>query len=232
MGNRIYEIYNNEILNISKDNNTEIIFLVGSSKNVHFGKEDIKVNDFDIFVIVSNLDGQRRIIKNIDGIEFDINYFSKEKVKNLINSKELFFIKELSDPKVLYDKTKESNEIIAICKEKLKEGPNILDHEEICFLKYQIKSNIDRLISNNIDTFEYEFLTNLYLKDIIVGYFSINGKWIPKDKKLFDALKIENMTLFMLVKKTLETKNHKDLLSVYDYTFNNIQLNKTIKISY
>ena len=39
------------------------------------------------------------------------------------------------------------------------------------------------------DVYKRQFLTNLYLKDIIVGYFIINNKWLPKDKKLFKSLK-------------------------------------------
>ena len=53
-------------------------------------------------------------------------------------------------------------------------------------------------IPEKFDVFEYEFLTNLYLKDIIVGYFIINNKWLPKDKKLFKSLKDENIELFRL----------------------------------
>ncbi len=37
-------------------------------------------------------------------------------------------------------------------------------------------------------------LTNLYLKDIIIGYFNINDKWVPKDK-IAKSFKKENNEL-------------------------------------
>ena len=55
--------------------------------------------------------------------------------------------------------------------------------------------------------------------DIIVGYFIINNKWLPKDKKLFKSLKDENIELFRLCKKVIETYEYKDLINVYKYIF-------------
>jgi len=62
-------------------------------------------------------------------------------------------------------------------------------------------------------------LTNLYLKDIIVGYFIINNKWIPKDKKLLKSLKNENLELFKLCKVAIEKYNYNELEKVYKYIF-------------
>ena len=81
------------------------------------------------------------------------------------------------------------------------------------------KDNVKEMIESLEDVFEYEFLTNLYLKDIIVGYFIINNKWLPKDKKLFKSLKDENIELFRLCKKVIETYEYKDLINVYKYIF-------------
>ena len=48
--------------------------------------------------------------------------------------------------------------------------------------------------------FPKEDLSELYLKDIIRGYFIKNGKWIPKDKKLFKYLSENEKDLFRLAK--------------------------------
>ncbi|MEO3214434.1 hypothetical protein ABHC45_01605, partial [Romboutsia sp. 1001216sp1] len=68
--------------------------------------------------------------------------------------------------------------------------------------------------------------------DIIVGYFTINNKWVPKDKKLLSTLKKEDINLYNLVEQTLKTKKYEDLLNVYNYAFNNIKVSKNIKITY
>jgi hypothetical protein len=228
-----YEIYKNEINKIIKDENTESVFLVGSSKEISLDKENVKLNDIDIFVFVEKGNMQIREIKNIDGIEFDINYFSKEGVKKLIDSKEYFFLKEMSQPKIIYDKTKKNIDIINLCKVKFKEGPKKLSQEEKCYIKSDIKSKIDRLKNKDeIEEFEYEFLANLYLKDIIVGYFSINNKWIPKDKNLFKELRVENLELFNLIQNIKINYKYEDLLNIYEYIFKNIEMSKNIKITY
>lgn len=139
----------------------------------------------------------------------------------------------MSNPKILYDLNDEAKGLISICKEKLSEGPKKLSQSEKEFLKSQIKGNLDRINNNSkIDFFEFEFLTNLYLKDIIVGYFTINNKWVPKDKKLLSTLKKEDINLYNLVEQTLKTKKYEDLLNVYNYIFNNIKVSKNIKITY
>ena len=107
------------------------------------------INDFDIFVIVSKGNTQTRIIKTIDNLEFDINIFSKEGIYKLIDSREYFFLKEMSNPKILYDLNDEAKDLISICKKKLSEGPKKLSQSEKEFLKSQIKGNLDRINNNS-----------------------------------------------------------------------------------
>ena len=222
MKNSIYNIYNKEIKKIINNENTKAIYLVGSSKNVDLQSDNTSVNDIDLFVFVNNGDKQTRIVKYIENIEFDINYFSEKGVQKFINEKEYFFLKEMKNPKVVYDKLGISKHIIGLCKEKFTEGPNKLSKEDIYNLYASLnffEKEFFSLDSRTIDAFEYEFLTNLYLKDIIVGYFIINNKWLPKDKKLFKSLKDENIELFRLCKKVIETYEYKDLINVYKYIF-------------
>ena len=209
-----------EIKKIINNENTKAIYLVGSSKNVDLQSDNTSVNDIDLFVFTKNGDKQTRIVKYIENIEFDINYFSEKGVQKFINEKEYFFLKEMKNPKVVYDKLGISKHIIGLCKEKFTEGPNKLSKEDINLLEANLYAKIEDLKNKEkFDAFEYEFLTNLYLKDIIVGYFIINNKWIPKDKKLFKSLKDENIELFRLCKKVIETYEYKDLINVYKYIF-------------
>ena len=220
MKNSIYNIYNKEIKKIINNENTKAIYLVGSSKNVDLQSDNTSVNDIDLFVFTKNGDKQTRIVKYIENIEFDINYFSEKGVQKFTNEKEYFFLKEMKNPKVIYDKSGISNDIISLCKEKFIEGPGKLSKGDINLLEANLYAKIEDLKSKEkFDVFEYEFLTNLYLKDIIVGYFIINNKWLPKDKKLFKSLKDENIELFRLCKKVIENYEYKDLINVYKYIF-------------
>ena len=220
MENSIYNIYNEEIKKIINNENTKAIYLVGSSKNVDLQLDNVYVNDIDLFVFVKNGDEQTRVVKNIKNIEFDINYFSEKGVKKFIENKEYFFLKEMKNPKVVYDKFNISDDIINLCKNKFIEGPDKLSNEDISLLESNIYAKISDLKNKEkFDNFEYEFLTNLYLKDIIVGYFIINNKWIPKDKKLLKSLKNENIELFKLCKVAIEKYDYKELEKVYKYIF-------------
>jgi len=220
MENSIYNIYNEEIKKIINNKNTKAVYLVGSSKNVDLQLDNVYVNDIDLFVFVKNGDEQTRVVKNIKNIEFDINYFSEKGVKKFIENKEYFFLKEMKNPNVVYDKFNISDDIINLCKNKFIEGPDKLSNEDISLLESNIYAKISDLKNKEkFDNFEYEFLTNLYLKDIIVGYFIINNKWIPKDKKLLKSLKNENIELFKLCKVAIEKYDYKELEKVYKYIF-------------
>ena len=220
MENSIYNIYNEEIKKIINNENTKAVYLVGSSKNVDLQLNNVYVNDLDLFVFVKNGDDQTRIVKNIKNIEFDINYFSEKGVEKFIEKKEYFFLKEMKNPNIVYDKFNISDNIITLCKNKFIEGPNKLSNEDINLLESNIYAKISDLKNKEkFDNFEYEFLTNLYLKDIIVGYFIINNKWIPKDKKLLKSLENENLELFKLCKVAIEKYHYNELENVYKYIF-------------
>ena len=77
--------YNKEIKKIINNENTKAIYLVGSSKNVDLQSDNTSVNDIDLFVFTKNGDKQTRIVKYIENIEFDINYFSEKGVQKFIN---------------------------------------------------------------------------------------------------------------------------------------------------
>jgi len=220
MKNSIYNIYSEEIKKIIKDENTKAVYLVGSSKNIDLNSNNMSINDIDLFVFIKNGDEQTRIIKKIENTEFDINYFSEKGVQKFIENKEYFFLKEMKNPKIVYDKLGISENIINLCKNKFIEGPNELSSDDIKLLETNTYAKIEDLKNKEkFDIFEYEFLTNLYLKDIIVGYFIINNKWIPKEKKLLKSIKYENIELFKLCKKVIETYEYKDLENVYKYIF-------------
>lgn len=79
----IYEVYNEEITKIIENQNTLAVYLVGSSKDVDFTLYDVEINDIDVFVFVKEGEKQERILFK-KGIEFDVNYFSKDGVKIII----------------------------------------------------------------------------------------------------------------------------------------------------
>ncbi|MGO0882875.1 hypothetical protein ACTPDI_08785 [Clostridioides difficile] len=231
MVSHTYKVYSENIKKLIDNPNTLAVFLVGSSKDVDFSFYDVEINDIDIFVFVKEGEKQERVLFEQKGIEFDINYFSKDGVKKLLSDREYFFVKEMKDAKVLFDMDNISNTIKDMSRDIYLEGPSKLSLEEKSFLKQDIGTRISKLKNKEkFDVFEYHFLTNLYLKDIIIGYFNINDKWVPKDKKLLKVLKKENNELFNLVSKVSENYDYQKLLDVYNYIFKETETKKIIKL--
>lgn len=231
MVSHTYKVYSENIKKIIDNPNTLAVFLVGSSKDVDFSFYDVEINDIDVFVFVKEGEKQERVLFEQKGIEFDINYFSKEGVKKLLSDREYFFVKEMKDAKVLFDIENISNTIKDMSRDIYLKGPSKLSLEEKSFLKQDIGTKISKLKKKEkFNVFEYHFLTNLYLKDIIIGYFNINDKWVPKDKKLLKVLEKENNELFNLVSKVSENYDYQKLLDVYNYIFKEIETKKIIKL--
>ncbi|EGT3643508.1 hypothetical protein DFW15_17160, partial [Clostridioides difficile] len=141
----IYEVYNEEITKIIENQNTLAVYLVGSSKDVDFTLYDVEINDIDVFVFVKEGEKQERILFKKKGIEFDVNYFSKDGVKKLLSNREYFFVKEMKDAKVLFDRENISHIIKDISRNIYLEGPSKMSLEEKSFIKQDIGAKISNL---------------------------------------------------------------------------------------
>lgn len=215
MNTNIINTYNEIIEKIKNKKTTEAILLVGSSKKLDLEKE--VPNDIDIFVFSKENKDQVREIEEIDGVVFDISYFSKRGIEKLITSREYFFIKELINPKKIYDKNENIQETINMCRKVYAAGPNNMNESEETLLKTNLKENI--LNISQEDEMESNFLTHLCLKDLISAYFILNNIWMPKDKNIIKSLKSEDRKLYALVYNK-ETKNNREyLLDIYNYIF-------------
>ncbi|EQK42453.1 hypothetical protein C672_1396 [[Clostridium] bifermentans ATCC 638] len=215
--------YEQKIKNIKDDENTIAIFLVGSSKDIYNKKNIENITDIDLFIVSEQNEDQIRKQEQFNGIEFDINKFSKRYIEFMIDNKEYFFINEMRNAKVIYDKKNISDKLIYLSKEKYNEGPKKLSNEEILVMENTILENISRLEKkDDFENYEYEFLTNIYLKDIIKGHFIMSGKWMPKDKKIFKYLSENEKKLFELSKNVYKDYNYNNLKKVYEYVFKKI----------
>jgi hypothetical protein len=228
----IKEIYENELKNIIKSKNVKSVLIVGSAKDIDFEVSKC-INDIDLFVITEEGSGQTREMKLIKEIEFDINYFPISLADEFVRNNEYFFIQAMKNAKIVYDENDLGKLYIQKCLQKYSQGPNELTKSEKSKLSYEIQSNLKRLMENNsYDKIEYELLSNLCVRDIIKSYFMLNKKWVPKDKKLFSALKKDNEELYELVNIFYQEHNSTQLEKIYNYVFKNIKIVDYIKMNY
>ena len=218
MKNNVYNTFINVIETLKKDKNTKSIILVGSSKDklekykklendyrlpdsveTEDNNINLTINDIDLFILVENqAENQIRETKNIDNIEFDMNFISIKGCQNFIESKTYFFLK-IKDGKLLYDVDNLGKEIMKLCEEKYKEGPDKISLSDKKFQAEQLISDISRLAKvDDYDDFEYEFLIYMYLSKVIKLFYIINDNWVPKDKKLLKSLKKDEPYLYEL----------------------------------
>ena len=218
MKNNVYNTFINVIETLKKYKNTKAIILVGSSKDklekykklendyrfpdsveTEDNNINLTINDIDLFIIVENQEeNQIRETKNIDNIEFDMNFISIKGCQNFIESKTYFFLK-IKDGSLLYDVDNLGKEIMKLCEEKYKEGPDKISLSDKKFQAEQLISDISRLEKiDNYDDFEYEFLIYMYLSKVIKLFYIINDNWVPKDKKLLKSLKKDEPYLYEL----------------------------------
>ena len=93
-------------------------------------------------------------------------------------------------------------EIMKLCEEKYKEGPDKISLSDKKFQAEQLISDISRLEKiDDYDDFEYEFLIYMYLSKVIKLFYIINDNWVPKDKKLLKSLKKDEPYLYELARQ-------------------------------
>lgn len=225
------KIFEEENLRLKENKNNIAILVVGSASDLNFDK---KINDIDLFIIIKEGEKQIREIKYIDDIEFDINYFPISLAKNLIESKEQFFIESMSSANLIYDNDKIGENYLKEAKIKYENGPQALDMQEIINLRFILLDNVKRVRNlEDKDWREVEFLSSLYLRDVVRSYFSVNNKWIPKDKNLFKILKEDNIELYEMSQKLYINYNPNILEDMINYIFKDVvQKDSSIKIIY
>ena len=222
MENNIYNTFVEVIEKLKMDENVKSIIHVGSSKNKIY-EDSNSINDIDLFIIVEKQEAnQIRKIKNINNIEFDLNFISIEGSRHFIEEKTYFFLK-IKDGNILYDENNIGRGILSLCEEKYKEGPDKIPLEDKQFQVNQLLSDISRLSNKDIyEEFEYDFLIYMYLYNIIKTYYIINDIWVPKDKKLLKSLKNQNIELYKLICDVKGKNKYEKLIKVTDYAFGNL----------
>ncbi|SHH83433.1 hypothetical protein SAMN02745135_02329 [Caloranaerobacter azorensis DSM 13643] len=211
----VLKIVEQQIEEIKKNVNVTSIILVGSMRNLEF---DVKLNDIDIFVITEEGSRQIRKILEVSGVEFDMNYFSKKVSEELIKKREQFFIECLKDGKLVYDRDGFGDYIIKESIREYNKGPDKMEDYEInnCIIKIDdYFKKLNKL--QNGPKYEYHFLSNLCIKEMIKLYYRLNNIWVPKDKKLLKSLKKLNNDLFSIVVDFYNEYDIEKLKEVFDY---------------
>ncbi len=146
--------------------------------------------DVDLMVILGSDKAFEREIYVLDNLEFDISYISFEEIERQINKKTSIWLKAISDYRVIYYKNQNIIKKIEKIKKNIDDFKNKYDKisdlqnlDHIKFLRYDITSKLECLLSRKSDLIAYNHMKNSFILDLINLYFEINNMIIPKVKK-------------------------------------------------
>ncbi|KNF09203.1 nucleotidyl transferase domain-containing protein [Gottschalkia purinilytica] len=197
------EIFKRKIDDIVKKENPYGILLVGSaSKQEKIDFENI--TDLDIFVILKNGEFEREVV-NIEDIDYDVSYISIESLEFCIKNKISSVINVLANGKVIYKSGDTIDNILYQIKELYKAKPDKpLDYEKD-YIRFKLTQQYFTVLNRKDDEINFEFLANIFIKDMIISYLKLNQRWILPDKKLLKEIKDD--TLENIIKSYYKTNN-------------------------
>jgi hypothetical protein len=222
----IYKILQQEINRIASTQTGQAIFLVGSAVDaVDMEIIDLeKIKDIDIFVITPGENHFQREVLEKEGIKFDISYLPLDLLKKGIQEKWALVISVLAKAKLIYG---ENQEIIRLVKEISNiylSGPGPLTQEEMKYIRFKLYQDYEDILYRKSDHSIVKFLAYNLFREILVTYFKLNEKWVPKDKKILKIIKKEEQMLYNLCNQFLEEENTEKilqiLLTILEYVLN------------
>jgi len=222
----ILKLYDEEIK--KTNGNVIAIMLVGS----HMYQQKGEGKDIDLFVILDEGSSQTRRIKTINGVELDINYFPLTLARSLIDKGEYFFIYELAvRASVLQDSDEIAEDLIKKARAKYEQGPKLLDKENICLMRHEADSLIQRtkmetdIVQRNINALSC-------LSKLLKAYFEVRGIWCPKEKHIVKAVQENDVALYDMAKEFVISMDTGILDKISKRVFHNICVPDELTIEY
>lgn len=163
------------------------ILLVGSLARMN-ELDFHKARDVDIFVIVDKIKFEREVI-NIDGLEFDVSYMSKKQLELSIEKRISSVICVLAKSKVLSSNDNTLEQYLEQIKLIYKEGPYKVDNYNNNYERFKLTQTYLTVKSRQEDYINFEFLSSIFVKDLLTAYFKLNELWLPPEKRMLKSIK-------------------------------------------
>lgn len=181
------------------------IGFIGSAARV--SEITTSLRDIDLLVIDdSELSFQREVF-NVDTVNFDISYISKDDLQSQLSKRSKIWVKAIGDFKAIHQ-----GDVVLSVLETLNKNCDIdvmttepLDdkisscNDIIKFIRFDLTDRLQYMKSKSDDKILYNYLKDNYLRELIEAYFEINGLIIPKLKSQLKELKKESVNLVELV---------------------------------
>ncbi|KJS85286.1 MAG: hypothetical protein JM58_08900 [Peptococcaceae bacterium BICA1-8] len=199
-----------EIERIRSQESVQAVFLTGAAAGELC--DFSKLRDIDIFVILPKGQFLEREVADRGGVTWDITYLPINLLKQGIKEKWPFLILGLYKSKPIIIEDVQVDYLLAEIQSISLQGPGALTEEELKYLRFKLAQDYEDLYNRRKDAFNSKFLAYNLFKEILIAYFNLNNRWVPREKKMLAAIK-EEKDLYNVCVKFLEEKNVEKSLS-------------------
>jgi hypothetical protein len=175
-----------------------------------------QVRDIDLFIVKETSDGFEREVKLIDDKEFDISYIDVDDLNKIIIKDNHFWLNILSKAKHVYKKNSLIEGYFQLANRLYLNGPNPLNSNEILYLRFKMTKQVEDLEARIEKSFHFQHLANVYLPEILSGFFKLQNTWVPRDKKILDLLFNTDIVLYELIKACYNAQEEREHLRLID----------------
>ena len=201
-------LFNKKISTIVEKDKPCGILLVGSLARMSNMEID-KARDIDIFVIVDKAEFRREVI-NLEGLEFDVSYMPLNLLELSITKRISSIICVLAKSKILYKSNNILEEYLERIKTIYEKGPFTLDDYNINYIRFKLTQSYLTVKSRMQDRINFEFLSGVFIKELLNSYFKLNKIWMPPDKRMLNS--IEDRKLLEMIEEFYSINDKDNLI--------------------
>lgn len=202
----VLNVYKSFVNQLKEDEDVVTISLVGSASDLE-EKYFYKLADIDLFVVKHGISNFVKEVVEYEGVNFEVSYIDVPALDKLIAKDNHHSIRLLAKSKKIFKRNEDATECFDKAREIFFEGPDQLSEEDITYYRFLL-SNLYEDVENRIThEVEAEFLSNIFVHEVLKAYFKLNNSWVPRNKKLLTIVFEVDIILYELVKASLKEKD-------------------------
>lgn len=191
------KIYDRRIQEIIEGEKVLSILLIGAGSKIE-EKDFNTLKDIDLFVITDENYGFQREIIEVEDALFDISYMSLDALKKAIDDEMTFLINALQSYRIVYSELEDLEKLLDRIKFIYNRGPQNLGPDEVNYIRFKLYQDYEDIFFRREDVQNSLFLMNNLFREILIAYFKLNNRWVPKDKKILNYLQNLDKILYNL----------------------------------
>lgn len=210
-----YKVLEDVVESIKEDDHVVAILTIGKTakvKDFNFNQ----LNDVDLLIVYDSNRSFERQVEDIKGVPFDISYISIFDLITQVENKSIIWVNMMIGAQIYYSKNELVFGIIDRVKDIYLNGTVALEQAEIDFIRFTLSHKLKDVKNRMQDPILSKFLMQLLFHQILEDFYTLNARWFPNPKNLFDKLNIVSETLCDMSKAFLNACNLEEQLVIIE----------------